>query len=389
VARVYACGGSGSAPDTEEIARREHAGAAHGLHPGKVLTQLPLTRFDLSVERRRSEVSVSGDGRGRLDISSVREFWAGWFDRGPWPVEDLYYGLVERFLRRVVLEAPEEYGALKGRSVLYLANPQTGVESLIFSIVASALNRVPTVTLAKAEHRESWLGNLIRLCFSYPGVTDPGVMTYFDRDDRASLVRVIAELAAEMAGPGRSVMVHVEGTRALTSRHRVEKMSGAFVDMALKVGAPIVPVRFLGGLPVAPLGTRLEFPVGMGRQEIRFGRPLWPEELAPLHYGARKERVIAAINGLGPPNEAEEPESGDPIFESRVRAWQAARGVSHEHATLHEVLVDVPEPCEPIARLLAAPGAFELGWDASPENAWLSELARQLLGRRGEKATFG
>ncbi len=231
------------------------------------------------MERTGGEVRVSGDGRGTLDLAPLRKFWTRWFDRGPWPVEDLYYGLVGRFVGRVVVEDPAAYAALRGRSVLYLANHQTGVESLLFSIVASALNEVPTVTLAKIEHRDTWLGRLIAHAFSYPGVTDPRVMTFFDREDKASLVRVIGELAAEMAGPGRSVMVHVEGTRALSCRTPVEKMSGAFIDMALAVGAPVVPVRFVGGLPADPLETRLEFPLGMGRQDIHLGTPLLPEHL--------------------------------------------------------------------------------------------------------------
>jgi acyl transferase domain-containing protein/3-hydroxymyristoyl/3-hydroxydecanoyl-(acyl carrier protein) dehydratase/1-acyl-sn-glycerol-3-phosphate acyltransferase len=365
---------------TEEIARREHVAAAHALHPGRVVSQLPLTRFDLDVERQGNEVRVSGDGRGRLDLAVVKEFWARWFDRGPWPAEDLYYGLIGRFLGRVVVEDPDAYGALKGRSILYLANHQTGVESLIFSIVASALNQVPTVTLAKSEHRDTWLGNLISHCFSYPGVGDPRVVTFFDRDDRTSLIRVIGGLAAEMASPGRSVMVHVEGTRSLSCRQRVEKMSGAFIDMALQVGAPIVPVRFSGGLPVEPTATRLEFPVGMGRQDIHLGRPLMPEELGKLHYGARKERVIDAINGLGEPNETEEPQAGDPDFAARVHAWQDARGVSHEHAALREILAGLPEPCDPIAKLLAAPSVGSLVEDPSPEGLWLAELGRRLLG---------
>jgi hypothetical protein len=139
------------------------------------------------VTRDGTGVRVSGDPWGRVDASPVRAFWTRWFDRGPWPVEDLYYGLVERFLRRVVVEAPEAHEALRGKSVVYLANHQTGVESLLFSIVASALNEVPTVTLAKIEHRTTWLGRLIRHSFSYPGVRDPLLMTFFDREDRSSL----------------------------------------------------------------------------------------------------------------------------------------------------------------------------------------------------------
>lgn len=365
--------------DTEAIARAEHAAAAHALHPGRVFAQLPLTSFDLTAERAGGKVRVRGDGRGRLDLTPVRRFWARWFDRGPWPVEDLYYGLVGRFVGRVVVEDPAAYAALRGRSVLYLANHQTGVESLLFSIVASALNEVPTVTLAKVEHRQTWLGKLIAHSFAYPGVTDPRVMTFFDREDKASLPRVIGELAAEMKGPGRSVMVHVEGTRSLTCRKPVEKMSGAFVDMALAVGAPIVPVRFVGGLPAEPLEKRLEFPLGMGRQDIHLGEPLMPERLAGLHYGARKELVVSAINGLGVPNVLERPFRGDPDFERRVGVWQVARGVSHEHATLREVLAELDSPGDEVRRLLEAPAAALAG-DETPAGRWLRELGRRLLG---------
>ncbi len=366
--------------DAEEVARAEHAAAAHALHPGRVFAQLPLTRFDLAAERTGGEVHVRGDGRGRLDLSPVRRFWTRWFDRGPWPVEDLYYGLVGRFVGRVVVEDPAAYAALRGRSVLYLANHQTGVESLLFSIVASALNEVPTVTLAKIEHRRTWLGKLIAHSFAYPGVADPRVMTFFDREDKASLPRVIGELAAEMKGPGRSVMVHVEGTRSLGCRHPVEKMSGAFVDMAVAVGAPIVPVRFVGGLPAEPLEKRLEFPLGMGRQDIHLGEPLMPESLAGLHYGARKALVVAAINALGVPNALEQPLPGDPDFERRVNAWQAARGVSHEHATLREVLAELDSPGEEVRQLLAAPDAAAHAGDETPAGRWLRELGRRLLG---------
>ncbi|MFZ8452892.1 hypothetical protein ACO1MT_15220, partial [Staphylococcus aureus] len=89
------------------------------------------------------------------------------------PVEDLYYGLCERFVGDVVLSDPEAFAAVRGRSCLYLANHQVGVESLLFSVLAAGLSGTPTVTLAKAEHRTSWLGTLIAHNFRYPGVVDP------------------------------------------------------------------------------------------------------------------------------------------------------------------------------------------------------------------------
>ncbi len=118
----------------------------------------------------------------------------------------------------------------------------------------------------------------------------------------------------------------------------------------------------------------------MGRQEIRLGRPILPERLAGLHYGARKELVVSAINGLGVPNAEEHPLPGDPGFAARVEAWQAAHGVSHEHATLREVLAELPCPGEEVRRLLAAREAASLANDASPGGRWLAELGRRLLG---------
>ena len=364
--------------DVEAIARKEHIARAHQLHPGLLPEGLPLHRFELDTQRSSEDVRVVGDGLGTLDISPVRDFWNRWFDRAPWAVEDLYYGLIERFVGRVVVTDPAAFADLRGRSLLYLGNHQVGVESLLFSIIASALGEVPTVTLAKDEHRTTWLGRLIAHCFSYPGVEDPKVITFFDREDKASLPRILAELATEMTGPGRSVMVHIEGTRSLDCTTPVQKMSGAFLDMAMAVQAPVVPIRFVGALPRKTLDQRLEFPVGMGRQDIWIGRPILPEQLESMHYGERKRLVIDAINALGPANEVEQPIAGDPKFDAKVDAWQQARAVSHEHAVLHEVLAELQAPTDETARLLRAESAAEL--DEGESGSWLTELGRRLLG---------
>lgn len=305
-----------------------------------------------------------------------------------WPVEDLYYGLMNRFLRRVILSDPEAMERVKGRPLLYLANHQVGVESLLFSILASGLNGVPTVTVAKVEHKATWLGELITLCFRYPGVLDPKVITYFDREDKASLVGIIAELARGLVTPqtarggrkaaGQSVMVHVEGTRSLECRTPVQKMSGAFIDMALQTGTPIVPVRFVGGLPTAPLQTRIEFPVGLGTQDVWLGAPLSPELLAGMPYGERKKRVIAAINALGPAQAEERPHEGDEDLQARVAQWMERSGASHEHAVLYQVLQDQGDLCEETAWLLdRIRGGTAVDGDDDRAD-WLRELRRRL-----------
>ncbi|RME27018.1 MAG: 3-hydroxyacyl-[acyl-carrier-protein] dehydratase FabA, partial [Deltaproteobacteria bacterium] len=315
--------------DPTEIARREHIAHIVGVHPAVVDQALPLNVIEVDVSERDGEVVVRGGGVERLDLSPVEDFWAEWFSMGDrWPAEDLYYGLMRRFIRRVVLVDPDGWQSVRGRPLLYLANHQVGVESLLFSILSGGLTEIPTVTVAKAEHRHSWLGGLIRHCFSWPGVVDPHVITYFQRQDRASLVAIIQELARGLVtpmqgkggrtAPGQSVMVHVEGTRSLSCRRPVQKMSGAFIDMALETGTPIVPVRFTGGLPAEPLDARIEFPVGLGSQDVWIGGPLHPEALAALPYGERKKRVIEAINRLGPANADEQPHEGDPGLEAAV-----------------------------------------------------------------------
>jgi 1-acyl-sn-glycerol-3-phosphate acyltransferase len=262
--------------------------------------------------------------------------------------------------------------------LLYLGNHQIGVESLLFSIIASALGEVPTVTLAKDEHRSTWLGRLIAHCFTYPGVADPRVISFFDRTDKASLPRILTELAGEMTTTGRSVMVHIEGTRSLECTTPVQKMSGAFIDMALAVQAPVVPIRFVGALPREAMEKRIEFPIGMGRQDIYIGRPILPESLAGMNYGQRKRVVIEAINALGPNNADEQALPGDSAFAERVLAWQEAHGVSHEHATLGCVLSEADSMGTETQRLLASKSEEELA--EGEAGAWLIELRRRLLG---------
>ncbi|WP_236644462.1 beta-ketoacyl synthase N-terminal-like domain-containing protein [Sorangium cellulosum] len=383
VAHLYAASGD----LVEAVAVKDHVARRAGVHPSTVSlagvsSAQPLTRWPFAVAREGSEVVVRDAGPPAIDIAQVRRYWGAAMGLGRWPAEDLYFGLIERFIRRVHVADPAAFRAVKGRSLLYLGNHQVAVESLLFGIAVSGLTEVSTVTLAKAEHRTTWLGTMLAHCFAYPGARDPKVITYFDREDKASLGGIIAELGAEMQGSGKGVMVHVEGTRSLECRTPVQKMSGAFIDMALAVGVPVVPVRFAGALPPEPLEKRLEFPLGMGVQDIWIGRPLLPEELAGLTYKERKDLVIAGINGLGPSNEVEQPFPGDPAFAASVDAWVAEAGVGHEDATVFRVLEACADPTPETAAIVEAARTGRLAPPDPRRADWLRKLAARLLGRR-------
>ncbi len=377
-----------------QVAVKDHVAARTFLHPsllnvfadgsGASPATRPLQRYRVEVSQS-DEIVVRDAGSPGVDLSLIKDHWRRWFDIGPWPVEDLYYGLIERFVSDVVIADPNAYQAIRGRSCLYVANHQVGIESLLFSVLTSALSGVSTVTLAKAEHRNSWLGRLIQHSFMYPGVVDPRVIMFFEREDRESLIEIIGELGAEMARAGKNVMVHVEGTRSLECRTPVQKMSSAFLDMAIQVGAPVVPVRFVGGLPVDPMVSRIEFPVGFGRQEYWIGKPILPEELKALPLKERKDRVISAMNDLGPSHADEQPSDPNPDFAEQVAEWQDLTGVDSEHAVLYRVLAGTRHPSEPIARLLQGASEGELRLGNSQADRWLAELARRLFGPDGPK----
>ena len=387
---VYALAGAG-ADTVREIAVKDHVAQRTGVHPsavrvvegGAITAADPLTRIPLEISDEGEDRVVRDSGAPVRDISLVREFWSNWFGIGQWPVEDLYYGLLQRFVRAVHVEDADAMLPLAGKPVLYLANHQVGIESLLFSIIASALNGVPTLALAKVEHKQTWLGQLTQHCFTYPGVEDPGVIAYFDRQDPSSLPRIVAQLREGIEGEAKSLMVHVEGTRSLSCREPVRKMSGVFIDMAVEAGVPIVPVRFVGGLPIEPLEERIEFPIGMGSQEYYLGRPILPEDLQGVPYKERIDRVVAAINGLGPRASEEVPFEGDPVFAAKVDAWVEKTGATSDDATLFRALEELRERGSEVERLLAAAHGGQLRLDDSPKGRWLKELARRLFGEHG------
>ncbi|HZI55622.1 MAG TPA: 1-acyl-sn-glycerol-3-phosphate acyltransferase, partial [Verrucomicrobiae bacterium] len=394
VARIYSVPPAGRERLTAEVAVREHVARRAFVHPSSVGVEPDFTGARAAIRplrRHAVHLSTAGDDEVVVtdaappmqDLALVRQYWRERIGIGPWPVEDLYYGLIDRFVGDVVLVDPEAFARVRGRSCLYLGNHQVGIESLLFSVLISALSATPAVTLAKAEHKTSWLGWLIAHSFSYPGVSDPNLITFFEREDRESLMKIVSEIGVKMRSGGKSAMVHVEGTRSLACRRPVVKMSSAFIDLALGVGAPIVPVRFVGGLPIDELEKRLEFPVGFGRQDYWLGKPIFPEELAALPYKDRKEVVIAAINGLGPDIMAETPSAPDSAFGAAVHEWVAHTGASLEDAVFFTTLATLAEPGEGVRALCDGARRGQLVVGGGSRGEWLARFAERLFGARG------
>jgi acyl transferase domain-containing protein/3-hydroxymyristoyl/3-hydroxydecanoyl-(acyl carrier protein) dehydratase/1-acyl-sn-glycerol-3-phosphate acyltransferase len=374
-------GVSGNPSDmARAIAAKEHAAAQLGAHPEEVTVEgdvarcaaAPLNPVPLSVTRDGADWVVSGEMSANPDVLPLRTFWRSHLGTGDWPVEDLFLALAAEFVGQVRVAEPDGLARIRDRGALFLGNHQVAVESLTFTLVAAALTGRPILTVAKAEHRNTWLGSLLALSGSTPGLRLPQMMLLFDREDPAAMLGLMEQARDAVTRDGMSIMVHAEGTRSLSCRTPVSRLSGVFLDLAARLEVPIVPVRFAGALPVKPAPERLEFPLGFARQDIHIGRPLWPEDLASLPLAERKRAVLDAINGTGPAPDGERPNEPHPDFEAAAKAIAAARGLSLPRAATLQAVLNATPSDRPLARLARRMAAGEGVEEVDP---WLSALA--------------
>ena len=362
------------------IAAKEHVAAQLRVHPSQITVDedvarcalAPFATTPLSIARDGVDWVVGGNVPAAPDLSLVRAFWRSHVGAGDWPVDDLFSALVAEFVGQVRVAEPGQLARLRERGALFLGNHQVAVESLTFTLVASALIGRPIFTVAKAEHRHTWMGSLLALCGEYPGIRLPQMMMLFNREDPAAMLGLAEQAGRAITQAGMSMMVHVEGTRSLSCRTPVSRLSGLFLDLAAKLGVPIVPVRFAGALPVDPAPERLDFPLGLARQDIHIGRPLWPEELASLPLAERKKAVLDAINGTGPAFAAEIPNQPRPDFEASALAMASTLHLAPARAVIMRAVLNRIPADRPLARLARR---VAMGESEAETDPWLAALA--------------
>jgi 1-acyl-sn-glycerol-3-phosphate acyltransferase len=320
-----------------------------------------------------------------MDFGAAIAYWRDRLGVGGWCVEDMYFAMAEKFVRRVVLADPDAFSRIRGRSALFVANHQVAVESFLFALLNPGLTGVPSVVLAKSEVRTRWLDEFLTLAEGYPGVALPSFIIYMNQKNPLEVLATFRRCREQMESGGLSALVHVEGTRSVTCTEPVRVISSSLIDMAIDAGAPIVPVRFVGGLPREPLEKRLHVPVGYGSQDYHFGRPILPEELREIPYADRRNVVLEAINGLGVAAADETPNPPDPEFERETHEWMAATGTDEEYSILLRALQRLRQPCHEMRVILdaARDGVLRVGRD--PLGAWTADLAGRLFSTGGPR----
>jgi 1-acyl-sn-glycerol-3-phosphate acyltransferase len=329
VSRIYDL--DAEAPNyVTKVSIADHLGQTLDLHPA------------LSVHPDRVETRI--EGVAALDIRSAREHWYG-IGVTHNLLSDIMEALIRKFVRRIVLEDPEGLARIEGRPVLYLANHQTATESLTFCTLMVGLAKHPCRALTTRKQQHGIIGALTRMAESIFGKSLALGLLVFSAEERESLFPVLEEYRKILTMERASLYVAVEGQRAHRADHPVRRLSSTFIDLAVENDLPIVPVKFVGGLPQEAVRERLDFPYHHGKQDYYLGRAIWPSTLHGLAYAERPRHVMERINEMGPEAHLEMPLPPDRGFSARVAALERG-GVPGMVALLIESLRDLEEPSD-------------------------------------------
>ncbi|MDX1386026.1 MAG: hypothetical protein R3257_00445, partial [bacterium] len=228
-----------------------------------------------------------------------------------------------------------------------------------------------------------------------------------DREDTQGMLKELKKLETDLQENQSSILVHVEGRRAYQANQPIEKLSSILIDLSLKAGVPIIPVRIRGGLPLVSKGEKFDFPIGYCKQSFWIGKAIWPETLMKLPLAERGDIIKDAINRLGGQNN-EFPNPPDPDFAQKIKNWCDYTGCEEAAGAVFQALLkylgppplkvdqDVQEVEDLLESLLLAgmlgqklrkPAALVL--PDSPEGHWMKKLGQWVFGTQGPKVFIG
>jgi hypothetical protein len=185
----------------------------------------------------------------------------------------------------------------------YYANHQTSYESFLIAFLHLALTGVPLLAVTHpglfdndyGEHCMLLAEQLRRLNHPAADAIQVVAVPHELKPARDFLLSLPEHLQ------GRSLLVHIGAWRELYEGQPVNTMAKDLMEVTLRLGRPIVPVRISGGLPAQSVGYKFHLPYRMARLAIRMGAPITQEALAGLGPLDQRRRVLAAINGMAPP----------------------------------------------------------------------------------------
>ncbi|MBU2983761.1 polyketide synthase dehydratase domain-containing protein [Saccharophagus degradans] len=385
---------------TEVILAKEYLAAQWHIHPAQVDLAMQgellvgLNKSDcLSMQQLTIACTGATPNVNTYNVTSkyaqanagllfIRDYWRASISANGGLVEDIFMAIAHRFTGTIknnnicsgkLIQAQRDS---KPKGVLYLANHQVGVESVLFAIAMSALNGMPVSALAKKEHAHSWIGNMLTALAPFNA---KNLLTLINRENPTAVLQVMGKAMQAVAMGEHSLLVHIAGTRSLAAREAQTTISSSLIDAAIKAGVDIVPVLFHGGLPIEPAKQRLEFPLGMAKQDWTLGRAIPAHILANLNSAEQKQYVLNALNGLDDILVNEQPNKPQVEFEKQVASIS---NCTHEQAVIYQCLQHSPFALSNHGQALMAAVNGQRAWNLeSEQDRALKNVADLVLGR--------
>ncbi len=138
-------------------------------------------------------------------------------------------------------------------------------------------------------------------------------------------------------------------------------------------------MKFVGGLLIKPVESRLEFPFAYTYQSYHLGGAIYPKSLSSLSSSESKTMILQRLNQLAEFPATSFPNLEDRIFQKKVEKWMEKTKVSEVKAVLYQLFAEIEEPSDEVKILLAGIKKGNFKDTNSPEEQWLKQFGEWLI----------
>lgn len=239
---------------------------------------------------------------------------------------------------------------------IFISNHQSSFDLGLLAAWLAALRLEPISAVAWTGFRYRPTGDFLTRLLSHPAnrgraedLVNIRVVESYIPADVLALLQVVED---DIIRKGVSVIFAGDGMTQSYDGEPVTGLSSVAIDMALRTGVDIYPVRFMWGLPARPQVEKPCLPYRLRPQHAVIGAAISASALASAAPLARRNLILEGINRLHKPLPAEVEARNEGLYE-RVVAICAATGLTRAKVMICDLLVMAdPESLSRDGRLL-------------------------------------
>ncbi|NRA44997.1 MAG: hypothetical protein HRU09_08595 [Oligoflexales bacterium] len=371
----------------KEVLFKEYVAHKEGVCPIRVPESFPFNHFPVSFGEDQEDLILTPKAGESLDISSCLDYWSQCWGLSTWLGADLLSGILHRFVHSVYLEDPQALLGIKNEAIVFVSNQQVSVEIPIFSHLMSSFLQKTVKNLVRQEFLPPWLEDLRGLLGSCPEVSfleqTHNIAPRHRGDKHTPFIEPI------LKGIENKLALNLPALRVghLANKGCMTKAAQSLLASDFSKSFYLVPVGFLGALPLKPLDKKLGFPYAMSQQKIVVGKPIASHDLIAWSPQDKEDLLTETFGSLNPSGDRDELLAVDEQFGRLVHSWMLSSRVKVEQAvlfcTLREMLEKGMKVSSQTQRLVEAQHNGVLQPLDDPKiHAWLERVTRWFLGRK-------